>query len=237
MQQYDECRAMQRSMPLLRANTMRLDSWPMWYCVVPRVDYCAEVYRYITPNSIMESIYKKKKMKRNCVVGSPCPACARVRSSVYIKRSHSMLCVTIIIIIGGWDAHFHVSLSAALPFVCLRLCRCVCDSTLQYRRVYILFIGSAVTIVTAFGFRRGSWWVMMLPLQFPLLVCCLPSTTVDTNVMLHAPDSSKRQFQFSMAICYHFERTKFIMVSFVLLSCEPKRWKMRKLIQLFHLPF
>lgn len=83
--------------------------------------------------------------------------CARVRSSVYIKRSYSMLCVTIIIIIiiiiGGRDTHFQISLSVLgcccrCSCPCVRGCACACARgtgcdcvcvcailTLQYHRV------------------------------------------------------------------------------------------------------
>lgn len=138
-----------------------------------------------------------------CAEESMPGVCARVRSSVYIKRSHSMLCVTIIIIIigsgGGWDAHFQISLSMYPYVVCLlhvpaplaasRLCECPCASVcaMCFWRYCIvacsdLFIGSIVTIVTAFGSSSSLLMaMMMLPLQFPLHECSAATDSMEVR--------------------------------------------------------
>lgn len=99
---------------------------------------------------------KKKKMKRNCVVEESVPgvrACAF--KCLYKTVALNAVCD---------DYYHHRWVGRTLPRLPLRripvrvpapvsLCA---YSTLQYSRVYFLFIGSAVTIVTAFGNRRGS---------------------------------------------------------------------------------
>lgn len=50
-----------------------------------------------------------------------------------------MRVIIIIIIIGGWDTHYHVSLSAVFPFVCLHQWLCVRFDVAISSRVFSLY--------------------------------------------------------------------------------------------------
>lgn len=171
---------------------------------------------------------RKKNPKRNfrlcvvCIETSPCPACARVRSNVYIKWFYTQCCVwrlllLLCITVGGWDAYCQISLSvfhSCAQHWCmwLRLCGCVCDVRFLTLKYHFLFIGSAVTIVTLLSVQCYSRWCCRC--DFHSLIATVARCrymNVMLSIQIHASESSKRQLKLTLPICYHFERTKFIV--------------------------
>lgn len=128
-----------------------------------------------------------------------------------------MLCVTIIIIIGGWDAHFHVSLSGVFPFVCLRPCLCV-----RIRRCNIvacIFSSLAAPLLSlllsAIAVAPDGWWCCRCDFHslfaaYRRMWCCMRLTHPNVNSHSHWPFviiSSARYLLWCHLYCSHARQT------------------------------